>query len=143
RQTANPDPAASAEDGHMGDADGVRRRRSLGSGAGDVGTQQPGHHRPDRRGRCIRDPARAGDDVPGRGRDRRSSGDLMTAGRRLRVTVWNEYVHERGEESVKRIYPDGMHRPIADGIRRELGDGVSVRIATLEEPEHGLTEEAL
>ena len=67
----------------------------------------------------------------------------MTAGRRLRVTVWNEYVHERGEESVKRIYPDGMHRPIADGIRRELGDGVSVRIATLEEPEHGLTEEAL
>ena len=67
----------------------------------------------------------------------------MTAGRRLRVTVWNEYVHERGEESVKRIYPDGMHRPIADGIRRELGDGVSVRIATLEEPEHGLTEETL
>src|SRR5437773_11909319 len=67
----------------------------------------------------------------------------MTAGRRMRVTVWNEYVHERGEESVKRIYPDGMHRPIADGIRRELGDGVSVRIATLGEPEHGLTEEAL
>src|SRR5207248_1824074 len=26
---------------------------------------------------------------------------------------------------------------------RELGDGVSVRVATLEEPEHGLTEGAL
>src|SRR5438046_9280722 len=36
-----------------------------------------------------------------------------------------------------------MHRPIANGIRRELDDGVSVRIATLGEPEHGLTEEAL
>jgi len=68
----------------------------------------------------------------------------LTAARRpLRVTVWNEYVHERREESVKRIYPEGMHRPIADGIRRELGGDVTIRVATLDEPEHGLTEEAL
>ena len=68
----------------------------------------------------------------------------MTAARRpLRVTVWNEYVHELREESVKRIYPEGMHRPIADGIRRELGGDVTIRVATLDEPEHGLTEEAL
>ena len=39
----------------------------------------------------------------------------------LRVTVWNENVHEQHEQSVKRIYPDGMHAPIADGIRRDLG----------------------
>ena len=67
----------------------------------------------------------------------------MSAGRQLRVTVWNENVHERREESVKRIYPDGMHTPIADGIRRELGGNVSVRIATLDEPEHGLTDAVL
>ena len=67
----------------------------------------------------------------------------MPAGRQLRVTVWNENVHERREDSVKRIYPDGMHAPIADGLRRELGGRVSVRAATLDEPEHGLTEAVL
>ena len=67
----------------------------------------------------------------------------MAARRHLGVTIWNEHVHERREPSVKKIYPDGMHAPIAEGIRRELGDGVDVRVATLEEPEHGLTEAAL
>ncbi|HEV2036157.1 MAG TPA: ThuA domain-containing protein [Candidatus Dormibacteraeota bacterium] len=67
----------------------------------------------------------------------------MAAGRQLRVTIWNEHVHERREPSVKRIYPEGMHRPIADGLRRELGENVSIRIATLEEPDHGLTAEVL
>ena len=67
----------------------------------------------------------------------------MAAGRQLRVTVWNEHVHERREPSVKRIYPGGMHAPIVEGLERELGDGVTVRVATLEEPEHGLGEEAL
>jgi len=67
----------------------------------------------------------------------------MAAGRPLRVTIWNEHVHERRQASVRKIYPEGMHAPIAESIRRELGDGVSVRVATLEEPEHGLTEGAL
>ena len=35
----------------------------------------------------------------------------------MRVTVWNEYVHEKREESVKKIYPRGMHAPIVDGLR--------------------------
>ncbi|HET7421119.1 MAG TPA: ThuA domain-containing protein [Candidatus Dormibacteraeota bacterium] len=62
---------------------------------------------------------------------------------RLRVTVWNENVHEQREESVKKIYPEGMHTPIAEGIRRELGPDVDVRVATFDEPEHGLTEKLL
>ncbi|HKW58923.1 MAG TPA: ThuA domain-containing protein, partial [Candidatus Dormibacteraeota bacterium] len=66
----------------------------------------------------------------------------MTAGRHLNVTVWNENVHEQREASVRRIYPQGMHAPIAEGIRRELAD-VTVRVATLAEQEHGLTEEVL
>ena len=65
----------------------------------------------------------------------------MPAGQ-LRVTVWNENVHEQREESVRRIYPDGMHAPIVDGLRREL-EHVAVRVATLEEPSHGLTEAVL
>ena len=31
----------------------------------------------------------------------------------LRVTVWNENVHEREEEHVRALYPDGMHAAIA------------------------------
>ena len=59
------------------------------------------------------------------------------------MTVWNENFHEQHQESVKKIYPDGMHAPIAEGIKRQLGPDVSLRVATLDDPEHGLTEEVL
>ena len=65
------------------------------------------------------------------------------AQRPLRVTVWNENLHEQHQESVKKIYPKGMHTPIAEGIERELGSGVTVQVATFDEPEHGLTEKRL
>jgi len=58
----------------------------------------------------------------------------------LRVTVWNEHIHERRDESVTRIYPDGMHEAIGAGLRRELGETVIIQSATLDEPDHGLTE---
>lgn len=58
----------------------------------------------------------------------------------LRVTIWNEFRHEQRDESVMKIYPDGMHAPIADYLRQH---GIEVTIATLDEPEHGLTEEVL
>jgi trehalose utilization protein len=61
----------------------------------------------------------------------------------LRVTVWGENVHERTEDAVRAIYPDGMHGAIAGGIAELLGDRVQVRTATLEQPEHGLTAELL
>jgi trehalose utilization protein len=67
----------------------------------------------------------------------------MAADRKLRVTIWNEHVQERRDESVTRVYPDGMHKAIAAGLRRELGGAASIRFATLEEPEHGLTEKVL
>ena len=55
------------------------------------------------------------------------------------VTVWNEYRHERGD-SLKDIYPDGMHAVIAKALR---DDGLEVGTAVLDEPEHGLTQEVL
>jgi len=61
----------------------------------------------------------------------------------IRVTIWNEHVHERREKTVAQLYPDGMHGAIADGLRRELGDQVAIRIATLDEPQHGLTSDVL
>ena len=57
-----------------------------------------------------------------------------------RVTVWNEYRQEKTDEPVRQLYPEGMHAPIAKYLEAE---GLSVRIATLDEPEHGLTEEVL
>lgn len=62
--------------------------------------------------------------------------------RPLRVVVWNENVHEQREESVKKLYPQGMHTPIAEGIKRVHADA-EVRIATLDEPDHGLTTDVL
>jgi trehalose utilization protein len=65
------------------------------------------------------------------------------SGNPIRVTVWGENLHEQKHESVKAIYPDGMHTVIAAGIRERLGEGTVVRTATLDQPEHGLTDEAL
>ncbi|WP_336776544.1 ThuA domain-containing protein [Paenibacillus sp. MMO-58] len=58
----------------------------------------------------------------------------------VKVTVWNEFLHEKEHEEVKAVYPSGIHNALAEGIRSE---GIEVQTATLEEPEHGLTEEKL
>ncbi len=57
----------------------------------------------------------------------------------LRVTVWNEFIHERTAAQPKEIYPRGIHAVIAEALRRRLGATVEVCTATLDEPEHGLT----
>jgi len=64
----------------------------------------------------------------------------------IRVTVWGENFHEHSERDqagMAERYPDGMHGAIASGLRSLLGDQVEVRTATLDQPEHGLTEEVL
>ncbi|WP_264175735.1 hypothetical protein [Ructibacterium gallinarum] len=35
----------------------------------------------------------------------------------IRVLVWNEYVHEKTEEAVKSIYPNGIHNAIAEFLQ--------------------------
>jgi len=59
----------------------------------------------------------------------------------IRVTVWNEYRHEKQNEEIAEIYPDGMHEAIAAPLRTQ--PDMEVRTATLDEPEHGLTDEVL
>ncbi|MFC6825149.1 ThuA domain-containing protein [Halopelagius fulvigenes] len=58
----------------------------------------------------------------------------------VRVTVWNENVHEREEPDVAERYPDGIHGAIAEIFD---GEDYEVRTATLQETEHGLTESVL
>lgn len=63
--------------------------------------------------------------------------------RPVRVTVWGENRHEQLEPEVAARYPDGMHGAVAAGLREHLGEAAEIRTATLDEPEHGLTEEVL
>jgi trehalose utilization protein len=59
----------------------------------------------------------------------------------IRVTVWGENVHEQKHQAVKDIYPKGMHTCIADALNQD--PEIKARTATLQEPEHGLTEQVL
>ncbi len=59
----------------------------------------------------------------------------------IRVTVWNEFRHERNDPEIRAVYPDGIHSAIAGFLNQS--DGAEARTATLDEPEHGLTQTVL
>lgn len=57
-----------------------------------------------------------------------------------RVTVWNEYQVERKKADVGKIYPNGIHQAIAQHLQ---SSGLTVKTATLDQPDHGLTDAIL
>ncbi len=59
----------------------------------------------------------------------------------IRVTIWHEYRHEKKNPKVAEVYPKGMHEALAEHLRTH--DDMQVATATLDEPEHGLTEQRL
>ena len=59
----------------------------------------------------------------------------------IRVTIWNEFYHERENEAVRAVYPEGIHEALAAFLRAE--PDMTVRTATLDEPECGLPQQAL
>ena len=59
---------------------------------------------------------------------------------KINVTVWNEFRHERQEDEIRKIYPDGLHKVIGEAIGC---DDIAVTYATLDEDQHGLTDEVL
>jgi trehalose utilization protein len=61
----------------------------------------------------------------------------------VRVTVWNEFRHERSDPAVAAVYPDGMHEAIADGLRLMGGESLVVRTAVLDDPSQGLPDDVL
>jgi len=59
----------------------------------------------------------------------------------INVTVWNEFIHEREDDAVKEVYPNGIHMCIKDFLG--VNEDINVRTATLDEPQNGLTDEIL
>ena len=59
----------------------------------------------------------------------------------INVTIWNEFRHEKTKEVVRAIYPDGLHACIKDFLSSEAD--MNVRLASLDEPAQGLTDEIL
>ncbi len=59
----------------------------------------------------------------------------------IRVTIWNEFWHEKTDEKVRSIYPDGIHMC----LKQQLScDDFQITTATLEQDEeHGLSQELL
>lgn len=60
----------------------------------------------------------------------------------LRVTVWNEGVHERVDAKVRELYPNGMGGQIAQYLEKQPGIA-SVRVCELHHDEQGLPEDVL
>lgn len=58
----------------------------------------------------------------------------------LNVTIWNEFVHEKIHDQVRSVYPTGIHTALAEGLQHPE---FIIRTATLDQPEHGLTEDVL
>ena len=53
----------------------------------------------------------------------------------IRVTVWNEYRHEKKSPEIAAIYPQGIHGTIAAFLNAQ--PGIEAGTATLDEPAHG------
>ncbi|MGE3193945.1 MAG: ThuA domain-containing protein [Microbacteriaceae bacterium] len=66
----------------------------------------------------------------------------MTGPAPVRVTVWNEGLHERTKPEMAGTYPEGIHGAIAAGLHDGLAASV-IRTATLDQPDHGLPPEIL
>lgn len=59
----------------------------------------------------------------------------------INALVWGENIHEHENAEVGRLYPDGMHATIAKALAAD--PEISAETATLQEPEHGLSEDRL
>ena len=59
----------------------------------------------------------------------------------IRVTVWNENLHEKNDPEVTRLYPGGIHGHLA-GYLNTL-EGIEARTATQDQPDCGLSDEVL
>ncbi len=59
----------------------------------------------------------------------------------IRAVVWGENVHDQMDETVRQTYPGGMHAAIAAALNAD--ERIAATTATLQEPEHGLSEARL
>ena len=59
---------------------------------------------------------------------------------KIRVTIWNEFRHEKSSAAVAEVYPEGLHRTIGKYLE---ADDLEIRYASLDEPDHGLSDEVI
>ncbi len=59
----------------------------------------------------------------------------------IRVTVWNEFLHEKEMDEVKALYPDGIHAFVRDFLKKN--EDMEIRLAALCDPDQGLPNEVL
>jgi trehalose utilization protein len=59
----------------------------------------------------------------------------------INVTVWNEFRHEREDDEVKAVYPNGIHNCIKDFLSKDAE--LNIRTATLDEENCGLSDDVL
>lgn len=59
----------------------------------------------------------------------------------IRVTIWNEFRHEKVHEEVREIYPDGIHN-FVKGFLADCDDMI-VRTVALDDPDQGLPDDVL
>ena len=60
---------------------------------------------------------------------------------KIRVTVWNEFRHEKTKENVKALYPNGLHAVVGEFLSA-TGD-MEVTLAALDDEAQGLPDEVL
>ena len=60
---------------------------------------------------------------------------------KIRVTIWNEFRHEKTKENVKALYPNGLHAVIGEFLSEK--DDIEVTLAALDDEYQGLPDEVL
>lgn len=59
----------------------------------------------------------------------------------INVTIWNEFTHEKHNEAVRAIYPNGLHATIGEFLG--TNEDMKITLAALDDPDQGLPEEVL
>lgn len=81
-------------------------------------------------------------DGPGAGAGQGSvASEEKGRGMTVKALVWGENVHEQTNPVVRENYPDGIHGTIAAHLGEDRD--IAVETATLQDPEHGLTQKRL
>ena len=61
--------------------------------------------------------------------------------KKIRVTIWNEFRHEKKKPEVAALYPDGLHAKIAEFLGE--CDDIETTLAALDDPNQGLPDVVL
>ena len=60
----------------------------------------------------------------------------------IRVTIWNEFRHEKTNETAKALYPNGLHATIGEYLDAN-DEEIEVTLAALDDPDQGLPDDVL